>query len=257
QQVVKNLLVGDDVTYERKIREIIVASRLERTFSKPEILALYLNSIYLGRGSWGIEVAAHSYFGKSAKELTLSESALVAGLTKGPNYLNPDRYPDRASERLGYVLTRMHEDDLISADHMQQALGQLPRRVAYDPPRRDSGFYFVDYLGREAKVASGIDILTTESYTVHSTVRTELQRATESALQEGLARYELRTGRLHFQGPQVNLSDAVQRIQSARNSTAGDTLGPVPSQAAQSLLESMPAWRQALATARPPLYDVH
>ncbi len=190
QQVVKNLLVGDDVTYERKIREIIVASRLERTFSKPEILTLYLNSIYLGRGSWGVEMAAHSYFGKSAKELTLPESALLAGLTKGPSYFNPDRHPDRASERLGYVLTRMHEDDVISADHMQQALGQLPRRVAYDPPRRDSGFYFVDYLGREAKMASGIEVLTAGSYTVHSTVRTELQRATEGALQEGLARYE-------------------------------------------------------------------
>jgi penicillin-binding protein 1A len=257
QQVVKNLLVGDDVTYERKIREIIVASQLERTFSKQEILTLYLNSIYLGRGSWGVEMAAHSYFGKSVKELTLPESALLTGLTKGPNYFNPDRHPDRASERLSYVLTRMHEDDVISADQMQQALGQLPRRVAYDPPRRDSGFYFVDYLGREARVAGAIDALTAGSYTVHSTVRTELQRATEGALQEGLARYELRTGRWRFQGPQANLSDAVQRIESARNSTAGDTMGPAPSQAPQSRLGPMPAWRQALATARPPLYDVH
>jgi penicillin-binding protein 1A len=256
QQVVKNLLVGDDITYERKIREIIVAARLERTFSKLEILALYLNSIYLGRGSWGVEMAAHSYFGKSVKELTLPESALLAGLTKGPNYLNPDRHPDRAGERIAYVLTRMHEDGVISADRMQQPLGQVPQLVAYDPLRRDSGFYFVDYLAREAKVAGGIDALTTGSYTVHSTVRTELQRATESALQEGLARYELRTGRLRFEGPQANLSDAVQRIQSARNSTAADTIGPVPSQAPQSLLGLMPPWRQALATARPPLYDV-
>src|SRR6266566_3478702 len=254
QQVVKNLLVGDDVTYERKIREIIVASRLERTFSKPEILTLYLNSIYLGRGSWGVEMAAHSYFGKSAKELTLPESALLAGLTKGPSYFNPDRHPDRASERLGYVLTRMHEDDVISADHMQQALGQLPRRVAYDPPRRDSGFYFVDYLGREAKVPSAIDALTAGSYTVHSTVRTELQRATEGALQEGLARYELRTGRLRFQGSQTNLSDVVQRIESARNSPGGDKIGSVPN---QPPLKATPPWRQALVTARPPLYDVH
>ena len=251
QQVVKNLLVGDDITYDRKIREIIVAARLERTFSKPEILALYLNSIYLGRGSWGVEMGAQSYFGKSVKELTLAESALLAGLTKGPNYFDPDRHPDRASERLGYVLTRMHEDRVISADQMQQALGQLPQRVAYEPPRRDSGFYFVDYLGREAKMASGIDALGVGSYTVHSTVRTELQRATESALQQGLARYELRTGRLRFQGPQTNLSDAVQRIESARNSTAGDTIEPLPSQAPQSLLGPMPAWRQALATARP------
>ncbi len=257
QQVVKNLLVGDDITYDRKIREIIVAARLERTFSKPEILALYLNSIYLGRGSWGVEMGAQSYFGKSVKELTLAESALLAGLTKGPNYFNPDRHPDRATERLNYVLTRMQEDGVISADQMQQALGQVPQLVAYDPPRRDSGFYFVDYLGREAKVASGIDALKAGSYTVHSTVRSELQRATEAALQEGLARYELRTGRLHFQGSQTNLSDVVQRIESARNSPGGDKIGSVPNQPPQPLLKATPPWRQALVTARPPLYDVH
>ena len=93
QQIVKNLLVGDDLTYERKIREMIVASRVEQTLSKAEILELYLNSVYLGRGSWGIELAARSYFGKPAKELTLEEGALLAGMTKGPNYFNPDRHP--------------------------------------------------------------------------------------------------------------------------------------------------------------------
>ena len=96
QQIVKNLLVGEDLTYDRKIREMIVASRVEHTLSKAEILELYLNSVYLGRGSWGIELAARSYFGKRAKELTLEEGALLAGLTKGPNYFNPDRHPGRA-----------------------------------------------------------------------------------------------------------------------------------------------------------------
>src|SRR5204862_3831353 len=96
QQVVKNLLVGDTVSYERKMREIVVASRVETELSKPEILELYLNSIYLGRGAWGIEMAARTYFGKPAKELTLAEGALLAGLTKGPNYYNPDRHRERA-----------------------------------------------------------------------------------------------------------------------------------------------------------------
>src|SRR5215472_8288127 len=91
QQVAKNLLVGADVTYERKMREIILASRIERSLTKNEILELYLNSIYLGRGSWGVEMAARSYFGKSAKELTLNEGALLAGLAKGPNYFSPER----------------------------------------------------------------------------------------------------------------------------------------------------------------------
>ena len=83
QQVVKNLLVGEDVTYERKIREMIVASRLENTLSKSEILELYLNTAYLGRGSWGVEMAARSYFGKSAKNLTLSGRRGAGGPAQG------------------------------------------------------------------------------------------------------------------------------------------------------------------------------
>src|SRR6185312_7669394 len=80
QQVVKNLLVGDDLSYERKVREMIVASRLEQALSKDEILELYLNFVFLGRGAWGVEMAAQSYFGKSATELTLEEGAMLAGL---------------------------------------------------------------------------------------------------------------------------------------------------------------------------------
>src|SRR5207302_1615113 len=116
QQVAKNLLVGDDVSYERKIREMIVASRIEQTLSKADILELYLNSIYLGRASWGVELAARSYFGKSANLLTLEEGALLAGLAKGPNFYNPDRYPDRIKERVGYVLARMQEDSFVNAE---------------------------------------------------------------------------------------------------------------------------------------------
>ena len=112
----KNLLVGDDISYERKMREIILASRLEHTLTKQEILELYLNSIYLGRGAWGVEMAARNYFGKPASALTLDEGALLAGLPKGPTFYSPDRHPDRAQERLAYVLSRMQEDDGGSPD---------------------------------------------------------------------------------------------------------------------------------------------
>jgi penicillin-binding protein 1A len=150
QQVVKNLLVGDNVSYERKIREMIVASRVETTLSKPEILELYLNSAYLGRGSWGIEMAARSYFGKSAKDLTLAEGAMLAGLLKGPSYFNPDRHPEPARERLAYVLGRMQEDGVISAEDKDRALAAPPKLIAFDQHRRDSGFHFIDFLAREA-----------------------------------------------------------------------------------------------------------
>jgi penicillin-binding protein 1A len=237
QQVVKNLLVGDDVTYERKIREMIVASRLENTLGKNDILELYLNSAYLGRGSWGIEMAARSYFGKSAKDLTLPEGAMLAGLLKGPNYYNPDRHPDRAKERLAYVLDRMQEDGAIGAAQKDEALTTPPKLVAYQAPRRDTGFHFVDFVGREAK-ADGVASLTARSYTVHSTIDAQLQRDTEAALQEGLARYELSTGRMQFRGPEASIGDAVRKLES------GNRTG-------------LPAWQQALQAVRLPLYDVH
>src|SRR5271157_483625 len=160
QQIVKNLLVGEGLTYERKIREMVVASRVERTLSKAEILELYLNSVYLGRGSWGIELAARSYFGKPAKELTLEEGAMLAGLTKGPKYFDPDRQPAR-------LLERMREDGMLGAEQRGGESGRglpaLPAVVASDRPRRDIGFHFVDQVAREARTLAGIDRITEAS----------------------------------------------------------------------------------------------
>ena len=235
QQVAKNLLVGNDITYERKLREMIVASRMERALTKAEILELYLNSIYLGRGAWGIEMAARSYFGKPAKALSAVEGALLAGLAKGPNYFNPDRHPERARERLAYVLGRMQNDAMIDAAAAQAVLPQL---VEYRPTRRDFGFHFVDHIAREAKMVAGLDTLTNSSYTVRSTVNSALQRVVEATLQEGLARYELNIGRYKFEGPEANISDAV-RLSAA------------------DLRATEPAWLVALKATRLPLYDVH
>ena len=241
QQIVKNLLVGEDLTYDRKIREMIVASRVEHTLSKAEILELYLNSVYLGRGSWGIELAARSYFGKPAKDLTLEEGALLAGLTKGPNSFNPDRHPGRAQERLAYVLSRMQEDEANPAEQQAaRGLPPLPAMVAYERPRRDIGFHFVDQVAREAKSLAGIEAITANSYTVRSTINPQLQRAVETTLQEGLSRYERSAGRVQFVSPEAKLAKAVQRAEAEQK--AGD---------------KRPAWQQALASARLPLYDVH
>jgi penicillin-binding protein 1A len=212
QQVVKNLLVGDDVTYERKMREIIVAARLETSLSKAEILELYLNSIYLGRGAWGVELAARNYFGKPVTALTLQEGALLAGLPKGPTYYSPDRHPDRAHERLSYVLGRMQEDGDVGAADVAKV--SLPRMVAYEHvAQRDSGYYFLDYITREARNVAGIPTVATPSTTVRTTIRPDLQRAAEAALQEGLFQYEARNGRVEWHGPEMNLADAVHRIE--------------------------------------------
>jgi penicillin-binding protein 1A len=219
---------------------MIVASRVELALSKAEILELYLNSVYLGRSSWGIETAARSYFGKPAKELTLEEGALLAGLTKGPNYFNPDRHPGRAQERLAYVLSRMREDGVLPQEQPGRGLRTLPTLVAYERPRRDIGFHFVDQVAREAKSVAGIDAITANSYRVRSTINQQLQRAVEEALQEGLSRYERSAGRVQFQSAEANLSQAIQRIETD-----------------QKTADKRPAWQRAVMDARLPLYDVH
>ena len=237
QQLVKNLLVGGEVSYERKMREMVLASRLESTFGKPEILELYLNSIYLGRGSWGIEMAARSYFGKPAGSLSVAESALLASLVKGPTFYNPDRHQARSSERVAYVLRRLHEDGVVSADELKEALAQPPRLVAYEG--LPHGSHFADHLARESKTVSRAEIFAADAYTIRSTIHPGLQRAAEIALQEGLSAYERKAGRWHFEAAEANLSDAIARIPSDENEDA------------------KPAWQQALAQARLPLYDVH
>ena len=240
QQVVKNLLVGEDLTYERKIREMIVASRLEQTLSKDEILELYLNLVYLGRGAWGIETAARSYFGKSAKELTLEEGALLAGLTKGPTYYSPDRHAGRAQARLAYVLSRMKEDGATDPDRVGKGLPALPTLVAYEKPRRDFGFHFVDQVAREAKTVAGAEAITLSNYTIRSTINTRLQWAVEQTLQEGLSRYERNAGRVSFESAETNLASAIRGIDAQRKAP-----------------DKQPPWQQALANAGLPLYDVH
>ena len=235
QQTVKNLLVGEDVTYERKMREMILSARLEQTLSKDQILELYLNSTYLGRASWGVGMAARSYFGKPVQSLSVGEGALLAALTKGPSYFNPDRYPDRAKDRFAYVIGRMKEDKAIGDAEARQLTG-MPRLAAIDRPRRETGFHFVDYIAREAKSVAGG--LTSESYTVRSTINPALQRATETALQDGLAAYEKDSGRAQFQAPEANLGEAIRRIESEQK-------------------PGKPAWQQALEATRLPLYDVH
>ena len=207
QQVAKNLLVGDDVSYERKIREMIVASRIDQSLSKNEILEVYLNSIYLGRGAWGIDMAAHGYFKKPASALTPTEGAMLAAMAKGPAYFSPDRYPERARERYAYVLKRMQEDKVAGAETFNPGVTPFPHILPYERPRREAGFHFVDQLLREAKTKVGMVSLTSQSYTVRSTINAKLQRAAEQSLQDGLARYEASGKRARYEGPELNLGE--------------------------------------------------
>ena len=238
QQVVKNLLVGEDVTYERKIREMIVASRLETTLTKNEILDLYMNSAYLGRGSWGVEMAAHSYFGKSAKDLTPAEGAMLAGMLKGPNFYNPDRHPDRAKDRLGYVLGRMQEDGVITAAQKDAALAAPPKLVAYTFPAPQLRLQFRRLprpRGQERRRRKS------DGRFLHGAL--DHQCAIAARCRNGAAR---RPGALR----DVDGARAVPRPRSQYRRRRCRRKPPAsPS--------SAPYWQQALQSAQLPLYDVH
>jgi membrane carboxypeptidase/penicillin-binding protein len=184
-----------------------------------------------------VQTAAQSYFGKDAGSLDVAEAALLAGLAKGPAYYSPDLRPDRSRERTAYVLTRMREEDVISATQYDQALAEpaalIPRQIS----RRSTGYHVVDHIRREAKRVAGIGLLTEDAYVVRSTLDIRIQQAAESALQEGLASYERSAGRARFEAAEANLAD---RINAPASPAAGDG----------------PRWLQALNAARLPLYDV-
>ena len=279
QQVVKNLLVGDDVTYQRKMREMVLAARLEKILSKDEILEIYLNAIYLGRSSWGVEMAARTYFGKPVAALDLREAALLATLPKGPNYYDPERFPERSRERLAYVLSRLMDDGAIDEGKRGAALAEKPHVIAAERSRRDIGFHFIDHVGREAKIYAGVENLTGSTYTIKTTIDPALQRATETALQDGLARYELSTGRFRLGEPEGNLSAAIAKLKplppavEAPASLAATEPEPAPAPSPKGgkarkakpkpapaparVAGPKPDWLRALEGWRAPLYDVH
>jgi penicillin-binding protein 1A len=138
QQLVKNLLLDDEVTFDRKIKEALLALRIERALPKDRILEIYLNEIYLGCGSRGLAEAASNYFGKSATTLSIEEAAFLAGLPKAPNHYDPSRYPGAAANRRNWVLDRMVEDGYLDAAQAAPLKG-VPVRLAGDHCRSDRG----------------------------------------------------------------------------------------------------------------------
>ena len=222
---------------------MIVAARVESALSKDEILELYLNSVYLGRSSWGIELAARSYFGKPAHELTLEEGAFLAGLTKGPNFFNPDRHPARARERLAYVLSRMREDGMLDAAKAE------PSRPGSRSCRR-----WWPMSGRAATSASTSSIRSPAKPN-RSPGSTRSRPIPNGALHRsirncsGRSRRRCRRRFRATNATPAGCSSAVPRQISPRPFNA--------SRPTANTTDKRPPWQQALANARLPLYDVH
>ena len=195
QQVAKNFLLSSDVTLERKLKEAILALRLERTFSKRQILELYVNEIYLGFGSYGIAAASLNYFGKPLRDLSLSEAAYLAALPKAPNNYHPFRHPARALARRNWVLARMAENNFITQEEAQAAsatpLNAITRRVGIQDV---AAGYFVENVRRRLYDIYGEKQLYGGGLSVRTTLDTHLQTLAMRALRDGLERYDRRQG---------------------------------------------------------------
>jgi Membrane carboxypeptidase/penicillin-binding protein len=149
QQLVKALLLDESREYERKLKELILAYRLEKYLTKDEILTIYLNHIYLGNGAYGVEAAARTYFGKHVSDLTIAEAAVIGGLPKAPSSLNPYSNAERSRARQEYVLGRMHTLKWITDEEYETALAQPLNLKSMDEPGGGAGAWYLEEVRRE------------------------------------------------------------------------------------------------------------
>ncbi len=196
QQVAKNVLLTNESTIGRKLKEAILASRLEATLSKQQILELYLNEIYLGYRSYGVASAAYNYFGKSLGQLEPQEAAFLAALPKGPNNYHPKRRPEAAKDRRDWVLGRMEANGYLTRAEMTEAQG-LPL-VTQDAPRRaqyQDADFFVEEARRQARANPDWgDQVNAGGLYMRTTLDPTLQTAARDALMRGLENYDRRHG---------------------------------------------------------------
>ena len=192
-QLARNLFLSPDRRWQRKVLEAMLAIQIERRFTKPQIFTLYANQIALGHGVYGFEAASEFYFSKTAKQLTLPEAALLAGLPKGPTYYSPINHPDRAVKRRNLVINAMLEDGKVTnaeADDARSA--PLVLHLAHDP--NSLAPYFVEEIRRYLEGKYGTDQVHEGGLKVYTSLDVEMQKAANQAVLDGLAAYERRHG---------------------------------------------------------------
>jgi penicillin-binding protein 1A len=195
QQVAKNFLLTNERSVERKIKEAILSQRIEQTFTKDQILELYVNEIFLGLNSYGVAAAALNYFGKSLDQLSLDEMAYVAALPKAPNNYHPFKYPERALERRNWVLTQMYTNRYITEKEMQDAqskpLTVNPRPFGAQLFAAES---FAEEVRRELNILYGRDKTEKGGLSVRTTLEPKLQIFARQALARGLIQFDRKRG---------------------------------------------------------------
>ncbi|MFO7983268.1 MAG: penicillin-binding protein 1A [Desulfuromonadales bacterium] len=204
QQVAKSLLLTPERSYSRKFKEAILARRMEKHLTKKEILHLYLNQIYLGHGAYGVQAAAENYFAKDVEELTIAESAILAGLPRAPSRYSPYRHLDRAKQRQQYVLDRMVANDFLTSDEARDAYSEEltihPRVNSYITDTA----YFTEQVRRYLEKRYGEKMLYTGGLEVHTTMNLGMQLQAQEAVRNNLKEHDRRQG---YRGPEEVLED--------------------------------------------------
>ncbi|HEV8437302.1 MAG TPA: PBP1A family penicillin-binding protein [Methylomirabilota bacterium] len=191
QQLAKVLFLTPDKSLERKLKEAVLALELERRYTKNRILELYLNQIYFGQGAFGVEAAARTFFGKSIGELTLSESALLAGLPKAPTTYSPFDHPDAAKRRRNTVLARMVDTGMLKPAEAKRA-SEVGMALVPPERRRTTGQYFLEYVQQLLEQQYGADLVFKGGLQVYTTLSPSMQLKAEHALRDGLRALEAR-----------------------------------------------------------------
>ena len=192
-QLSRNLFLSPDRNFRRKIQEVMLSIQIERRFTKQQIFTLYANQIYLGHGVYGFEAGANFYFNKKAKDLTLEEAAVLAGLPKAPNAYSPINNPERALRRRNLVINNMLEDGKITAAEAQLAKNApLVLNVHSEP--NDIAPYFVEEIRQYLEKKYGSEQVHEGGLRVYTSLNLEMQRAAQQAVRDGLAVYERRHG---------------------------------------------------------------
>ncbi len=192
-QLARNLFLSPERKWHRKLQEVMLSIQIERRFTKPQIFTMYANQIFLGHGAYGFEAASEFYFSKHAKDLTLEQAALLAGLPKAPNYYSPLNNPERALRRRNLVINSMLEDGKITAAQATRAKNTpIQLRLASDP--NSLAPYFAEDIRRYLEKKYGSDDVHQGGLQVYTTLDKDLQETANRAVLDGLAAYERRHG---------------------------------------------------------------
>ncbi len=205
QQVAKSMLLTPEKKYSRKLKEAILAHRMEKALTKDEILYIYLNQIYLGAGAYGVQLAAETYFAKDVEQLNRAEMAMLAGLPKAPSIYSPVKHLDRARQRQAYVLERMVKEGYISqaeADHARNTPILIHSRKKVNS---DQSAYFLEQVRIQLEERYGEDRLYKEGLKIYTTMNAEMQKGAYEAVVDGLKALDKRQG---FRGPIKNLAES-------------------------------------------------